>query len=301
MRIVFCLEPFETNKVDLVYEREAEEAKNNGFELELLDFETLVRDENAIRATRFIKPFDQIEQAIYRGWMLKPQTYAKLYNALLAKNLRLINSPLEYKTCHYLSDNYRFIEQYTPKTVFLNVDENFSIEKVFEAVSIFGNKPLIVKDFVKSHKHEWFEACFIPDASEKEKVQKTVEKFLDLQGEDLNEGLAFREFIEFKSLTNHSKSGMPLTKEFRLFFLDQKEIFSSVYWEEGDYAESDFPQNLFAEIAEKIPSNFFTMDVAQKENGEFLIVELGDGQVSGLPEKADVSELYKSLIEDLKN
>lgn len=295
MRILFCLEPFETNQVDFVYEAESKAAKNNDFEFELIDFETLVRDENAVRAARFIKPLDRIEPAIYRGWMLKPTIYAKLYDALVSKNIRLINSPAEYKICHYLSENYKFIEQYTPKTVFLNVDENFSIEKVFEAVSVFENKPLIVKDFVKSRKHEWFEACFIPDASDKEIVRKTIEKFLELQGEDLNEGLAFREFVEFKSLTNHSKSGMPLTQEFRLFFLNHKLLFSSIYWEEGDYHDLYLPSEFFAEIAEKIPGNFFTMDIAQKENGEFSIIEIGDGQVSGMPEKADVEQFYQSL------
>lgn len=301
MKILFCLEPFETNQVDFVYEAESKAAEINDFELELLDFETLVRDENAVRATRFIKPFDQLESGIYRGWMLKPQIYKKLYDALLVKNLRLINSPAEYKTCHYLSENYRFIEQHTPKTVFLNVDENFSIEKVFEAILIFGNKPIIIKDFVKSRKHEWFEACFIPDASDNVKVQKTIEKFLELQGEDLNEGLATREFVEFKSLTNHSKSGMPLTKEFRLFFFNQNLLFSSIYWEEGEYLDTDFPHENFVEIAKTIPNNFFTMDVAQKENGDYTIVELGDGQVSGLPEKADVGKFYKSLKANCEN
>ncbi len=301
MRILFCLEPFETNVVDSVYENEAEEARKLDFATELLDFETLVRDENAVRATRFIKPIDNLEKAIYRGWMLKPKIYQKLYAALLEKNLQLINSPVEYKTCHYLSENYKFIENVTPRTVFVNVDDNFDLEKVFDSLAGFENNPLIVKDFVKSRKHEWFEACFIPDASDKVKVKESVEKFIELQGEDLNEGLAFREFVEFTSLTTHSKSGMPLTKEFRLFFLDRKLIFSSIYWEEGEYNEPDFPSDLFAEIAKKIPSNFFTMDVAQKENGDYLIVELGDGQVSGLPEKADAGEFYKSLKANLGN
>ena len=34
-------------------------------------------------------------------------------------------------------------------------------------------------------------------------------------------------------------------------------------------------------------SNFLTMDVAQKKDGNWIIMELGDGQVSGLPDNAD--------------
>lgn len=299
MKIVFCSEPFEKDRVDFVYQNEAEEAKSAGFEIELLDYEILVRNENAVRATRFIKPFEEREGAIYRGWMLKPKIYESLYNTLLEKNLQLINSPAEYKNCHYLSESYQFIKNFTPHTVFIKVDENFSLNKVSETISGFGGNPIIVKDFVKSRKHEWNEACFIPNALDTEKAEKVVAKFLELQAEDLNEGLAFREFIKFKPLAEHSKSGMPLTEEFRLFFLNGREIFSSYYWEEGVYQRTEIPHEFFQEIAEKIPSNFFTMDVAQTENGDWLIIELGDGQVSGLPEKADVSSFYKSLKANL--
>ena len=299
MKVVFCLEPFEINKVDLCYENEADQAKNIGFNIEVIDFEALARDENAVRSTRFIKPFENLEKAIYRGWMLKPEIYSKLYQALLDKNLELINSPEEYKNCHYLSQCYKFIEKHTPKTVFLNVDEDFSLEKVFERIAVFGDQPLILKDFVKSRKHEWNEACFIPNASNHERVRQIVEKFFELQGEDLNEGLAFREFVNFKSLTTHSKSGMPLTKEFRLFFLNGQEIFSSEYWEEGNYEDLEIPHEFFREIAKNVGSNFFTMDVAQKENGDWLIIELGDGQVSGLPEKAEIDMFYQGLFHNL--
>jgi hypothetical protein len=37
------------------------------------------------------------------------------------------------------------------------------------------------------------------------------------------------------------------------------------------------------------------MDIAQKEDGDWIIVELGDGQVSGLHEGVDLQELYSKL------
>ena len=37
------------------------------------------------------------------------------------------------------------------------------------------------------------------------------------------------------------------------------------------------------------------MDVALRTNGECIIVELGDGQVSGLPDQADATEFYRRL------
>jgi len=62
-----------------------------------------------------------MEKAIYRGWMLKPGIYESLYNTLLEKNLQLINSPVEYKNCHYLSESYQFIENFTPPRFLLKL------------------------------------------------------------------------------------------------------------------------------------------------------------------------------------
>ena len=37
---------------------------------------------------------------------------------------------------------------------------------------------------------------------------------------------------------------MPLTKEFRLFFLDGELMYSAEYWDEGDYAGAAVPEGL---------------------------------------------------------
>jgi hypothetical protein len=163
----------------------------------------------------------------------------------------------------------------------------------------FGDAPIIVKDFVKSRKHEWNEACFIPSASDRGSVERVVKRFLELQEDDLNEGLVFREFVQFEPLTKHSKSGMPLTKEFRIFFLDKKPVFVSEYWEEGQYDCSPPPLDRFVEIASRVESRFFTMDIAKVQDGDWLIVELGDGQVAGLPPNAIAEQFYRSLAVNL--
>jgi ATP-grasp domain, R2K clade family 2 len=294
MKIIFCSEPFYPSKPDSCYEEEAKSAVENGLEFELFSFEDLAEGKLQ-SAFRRVKHCETETLAIYRGWMQKPKQYEILYNELKAKNLYLINSPEEYKFCHHFPESYKFIKEFTPNSIFLPYDDSFDFDDLHERLSSFGDKPLILKDYVKSRKHEWNEACFIKSATNREIIEKTVKRFLELQGEDLNEGLVFREFIEFQPLTNHSKSGMPLTKEFRLFFLEGELIFTSEYWEEGEYAETDLPKDLFTEIAKNVKSNFFTMDVAQKNDGNWLIIELGDGQVAGLPENADEMSFYNSL------
>jgi hypothetical protein len=55
------------------------------------------------------------------------------------------------------------------------------------------------------------------------------------------------------------------------------------------------PLGLFAETATAVRSRFFTMDVARRVDGDWMIVELGDGQVSGLPREEDAGPFYELL------
>src|SRR6478672_7624287 len=61
------------------------------------------------------------------------------------------------------------------------------------------------------------------------------------------------------------------------------------------------PLEDFTALAKTIPSHFFTMDVALRTTGDWIIIELGDGQVSGLPDQADVKDFYRHLTERRQN
>jgi hypothetical protein len=45
----------------------------------------------------------------------------------------------------------------------------------------------------------------------------------------------------------------------------------------------------------QVKSNFFSMDIAECENGNWMVVELGDGQVTGLPPHANLKDFYTAL------
>jgi hypothetical protein len=293
--ILFCESPFQANKVDEDFEDQFISAKENGFETLLFNFEDLTRADRFSVATKRIKQNEELANVIYRGWMLTPKQYSILYNDLLSKNYKLINTVEEYQNCHYLPDSLRFIENRTPKTVFEKFDSENSIDILIEKSKIFGQNPVILKDYVKSEKHDWETACFVSDASDIDKLKKSITKLLELRDKYLNEGIAVREFIELNDLTIHSKSGMPLTEEYRIFFLNKKFVGIYDYWEEGDYKLSKPDTKEFEEIAKKIESNFFSMDIARQKNGELIIIELGDGQVAGLPDKTNRNEFYKRL------
>jgi hypothetical protein len=293
--ILFCENPFEPNKVDADYEEEFIAAKQNDFDTLLYNFEDLTSDDRFENATRKIKPSDKLENVIYRGWMLPPNQYTVLYNALLKKNFKLINSAEQYKNCHYLPDSLRFISNRTPKTVFEQYENESSIGKLIEKTKVFGDKPVIIKDYVKSEKHDWETACFVSNASEIVKLKQIINNFIALRGKYLNEGIVVREFIQLNDLAIHSKSGMPLTEEYRLFFCNKRLVGIYDYWEEGQYKLEKPGTKEFEDIAKEIDSNFFSMDIARQKNGELIIIELGDGQVAGLPDKVNRNEFYNQV------
>jgi hypothetical protein len=299
MRLIFCADPLTPTAPDADYAAEVAAVVDAGGAYDLISFERLVYDGDPLAATRRVRPADEPELTVYRGWMLRPDAYAQLYDALQAKGLRLINTPDEYRHCHYLPESYAIIRDVTPRTVWLLYDENYSIERVMNLLAPFGDQPAILKDYVKSRKHEWHEACYIPQANDRNAVERVVNRFVELQAGDLNEGLVFREYVAFQPIGSHAKSGMPLTMEFRCFVLDGVVLSTSAYWDEGEYAERMPPSDLFADVLTQVQSRFFTLDIAQRTDGAWMIVELGDAQVAGLPETLDVAQFYRGMMQML--
>ena len=295
MRIIYCDSVVDNTIVDPDYAREMEAANRTGFTTSLISFEELTGG-NIKKAIKLVVPAETKELGVYRGWMLTPDVYAQLFERLLDKNIELINSPSEYTHCHHLPNSYEHIKSLTPKSTCSKPKMPLGDNIIFALTEEFENSPIIVKDYVKSEKHNWNDACFIPDASNKQRLLEVVHQFLQLRGSALNEGLVFREFIELEFLTEHSKSGMPLTKEFRIFFTKKEIACVFNYWDEGEYGEEKPELKTFSQIAQTIQSNFFTMDIAQTKNGDWIIMELGDGQVAGLPDNADIEKFYSSLF-----
>jgi len=293
--LIYCVDPLQPRQPDSAYAEEVIAAETVGLAHGLISYEALVDDSDAEAAVRRIPEQSPPVTAIYRGWMLRPEQYARLYDALAARGVLLISEPAAYRYCHYLPEWYPLFAGETPRSIWLRGGNELTMEEIGRALQPFGTRPIIVKDFVKSRKHEWDSACYIPSAADGEAVERVVRRFIELQGDDLNEGLVFREFVSLEPLATHAKSGMPLAKEWRIFFLDGAPILTSEYWEAGDYGNSAPTLARYVELARRVRSRFFTMDIARQIDGAWTVIELGDGQVAGLPERADVHAFYHAL------
>lgn len=280
MVILFPSEPYELKTLDPDFADQREAARAAGFETALID-----TDEMRVAANGLTGP------CLYRGWMLTPKRYGDMCELLARRGLELLTSPEQYRYCHYLPEWYNDFREETPQSLW-TVGSDYELGAVAKT---FGQRALVLKDYVKSEKHYWKQACFIPSAQDPDHARSVVEKFLELRYGEPEGGLVFREFLPFQSIGTHQTSGMPLTLEYRLFFFRNNLLVSSRYWGEGTYPDAEPPMERFHALAQKVPSSFFTMDVACDSSGRWWIVELGDGQVSGLPEGYEAADFYQAL------
>lgn len=296
MLIIFCADPLSPRKPDPTYAAEYQAAREvEGFELGLVVLENLIYNNDAVSAIRSVPAQNEPLRAIYRGWMLKPKHYEMLHDALASRNIHLVTSPTAYRHTHYLPESYPIIEPYTAQTVWRPVSPDTQMGDILPLLKPFGDQPVILKDYVKSQKHYWAEACFIPHASDDRQAENVIRRFLELQGDDLNEGVVFRAYANLELLGIHIQSQMPIAREYRLFFWENAPLISAPYWEKGDSSPDTPPIDFFASIARHIQSPFFTMDVAKRRDGEWMIIELGDAQVAGLPTQLTPLDFYIAL------
>lgn len=297
MIYIFCSCPLSVKEPDSDYLREWQAVAEEKQSAYLISFEELIMLGNPERAIKFLPNFADLTPAIYRGWMLTPEQYEYFYSLLMRKNIALINSPTEYKHCHYLPESFRHIKSDSADSLWLKLDGKVDYSKVMSLLSSFGESPLIIKDYVKSAKHSWKDACYIADCSDESEVRRVTENFIAHRGGDLNEGVVYRKYLKLKELARHSKSGTPLFLEYRIFYCNGVQVGLYPYWEEGSYPEQKLPLERFDAIAASVESNFFSMDVAMLEDGSWKVIELGDGQVAGLPDRADEHQFFCRLSE----
>jgi hypothetical protein len=106
----------------------------------------------------------------------------------------------------------------------------------------------------------------------------------------------------------HGLGGVPITKEFRFFVAFGKVVCSGYYWQ--NYADelttvpdpSEVPMQFLQTVIDKVKPNinFFVIDVAETQSGEWIVIELNDGCQSGLS-CIDPKALYSNLKEVLND
>lgn len=283
MNLLFPCDPARPRAVEPDFAQQAAAAEGAGFAILLISFEELVYESAPMRAVRQVP--EGVGPSVYRGWMLKPPVYAALAAALDARGAPLVVSPSAYGYAHQLPNWFADFVGVTARSVWTTSGH---LDEARAALAQLPPGPAIVKDYVKSAKHLWNEACFVPDTRDEVAALRVVQAFLNEQGDDLNGGVVLRAFRPYRSSGVEARTGAPIIEERRVFLWRGRPL--SVFGDEASILD----EPSIAEAVRRVRSPFVSLDVARLSDGRWEVVELGDGQVSQ-PREMDPAAFYRAL------
>ncbi len=210
---------------------------------------------------------------------------------------RELETDLKYQTCKLVNSHeqhdwiagfhyYDAVEPYTFKTW---------DDRAFPASNHHG--PFVVKGKTNSKKHHWNKMMFAPTRADAIDIAgRLMEDPLIAQ-----QGVIYREYVPLKTF-EVGLNGLPFTNEWRCFYLGKRRLAHGYYWTEAEDVESpsiDEAGLAFADAVAEIVSqyvDFFVLDVGEKKDGGWVLIEINDAQMSGLS-MIDPDVFYSALAE----
>lgn len=222
--------------------------------------------------------------------------YDELEKELALRNSKLVNSLQEYNYISNIMDwggEFGTLSGMTPRT--------------WSNWARLPEGAFVLKGRINSRKHQWLTHMF---AATRDDVPIVAARLLD---DDLirDQGVVIREYIPLKKI-GEGMNGLPITNEWRTFWYVETVkgvrvpylLASGYYWQASHPETKDkasLPASalkLVDEAAARVGdyASFFVLDVAETEAGDWIIIEVNDGQMSGLC-GVDANELYNAIVE----
>lgn len=274
---------FDRLAVDETFAKEALHVLMSGKHTVTL-FDSLALTEGTSRRLfKAVTPHAGARDAVYRGWMLTVEEYSLLEETLRDNDITMKTSAKQYEKAHHLPGWYADFEALTPKTYLWNL---FGDESLEDFCSELPEQAYVVKDYVKSRKHEWDTACFAPSV---EALPAVVNEFVRLQTEDdsfVGE-VVVREFERFNGAAG----------EARVWWVDGEFVVSLPHPDNPDQLpaiDKDFLETVQVSV-KKLGCPFVVTDITSTVDGGWRVIEVGDAQVSGLPKGFTGHSLWQAL------
>ncbi|GAA3399113.1 ATP-grasp domain-containing protein [Streptomyces roseoviridis] len=285
--LLFPSDPLRPHRPDPHYAAEARRAGELGATHAVVDHDALLAG-HAREAVRRV-PADG-GPLWYRGWMLPPTAYTALQAALAARGRTLLTPPAAYRRAHELPGWYATFAAVTPHSAWIpggGMPGDTELERAAEELG--GRGPAIVKDYVKSRKHEWTRACFVPDLADTEGLRRVVGRFVELQGDDLAGGVVLRRFEQYV------RGADGRAEEARVWWIDGEPVLVGPHPDTPDVRPAP-DLSAVRPLVAALGCRFVTTDLARlAATGAWRVVEVGDGQVSDLPGGTDPAALLAAL------
>jgi hypothetical protein len=290
MKLLFPRNPMMKKLPDTVFEHEFDAARALGFPCLLFAEEVLSREgaETAVKGL----PDGDGGPLLYRGWIFPEEVYREFYQALSARGYRLVSTPEHYAAVTYFPNYYPKVREASPAAVWTDIADAFL---AWSQSRRLGDGPFVLKDHIKSAKHLWHEACFVPKGAGREQFESIAEALRKEQGDSFHRGFVVKQYVPLKS-RGTSPREYPMCEEYRLFFWRGKLLVASHY---HNQPASRTNWSEVEALAARFESPFFSMDVAETESGTWLIVDMGAGECSSLPPSLPATQFYRRLQERL--
>lgn len=201
-------------------------------------------------------------QILYRGWMRTKEEYEEQYDALKAKGQRMFIDPHEYLRSHHLPLWYHYIEDLTPKTIVLACDN-----ELVNKIDALGWGKYFLKDYVKS-----LSTNHSPIVRNKVEIKTLISHMRHYRG-NIEGGICVRQVENFLAETEER------------YFVVNGTAFS----------RTNIVPDIVLECTERLPNLFYSVDICQNAEGNYRIIEIGDGQVSDL-KSWTAEQFYKMIL-----
>lgn len=241
-RILAPAHPLQRGVADELVEEEVAALRALGVPVSLFAEDAL--ESGTLRARPPIEPGDVV---LYRGWMKTLPAYAVLVSEVERLGGVMLTGVDAYARCHHLPGWYADCVDVTPETRLFAADADLEVE-----LASLDWPAYFVKDYVKSLTTSRGSIAKTP-AEAAEVARAIAETRGAIEG-----GLCVRRVEHF----------VPETE--RRIFVALGHPFAH---------DGDVPA-VAVEVAARMPTAFFTIDVVRDVAGAWRVVELGDGQVS---------------------
>ncbi|MFG2990371.1 ATP-grasp domain-containing protein [Streptomyces sp. NPDC048257] len=288
--VLYCSDPLNERRADAHFAAEARQLRAAEGTVVLLDHDALLAGDTERAVARVPGGAGAVW---YRGWMIPVDRYAELDAALRRRGGALAVTPDAYRRAHELPGWYETFAGLTPVSGWLPTAPGVVPDPEVLAALAAGLPPgaAIVKDYVKSRKHEWDEACYVPDLADAAALHRVVARFVALQGGFLAGGVVLRAF-------EHFVAQRAAAAEVRVWWRDGAPRLVTAH-PDSPVAEVPAPDLEPVRAAvEALGCPFVTTDLALRADGVWRVVEVGDGQVSDLHREADQAAFIGLLTAD---
>jgi hypothetical protein len=214
--------------------------------------------------------------------MLRSSQYAAFAHALADRSVTLRTGAGLYQRGHEFPGWYPALASVTPKSAWTASD---SQDDFTGACANLGSGAAVIRDYVKSMKHYWDEAAFIPDLTDTTAAWRVASRFRELREDEFTGGFVVRCFEQFSSA------------EARTWWVDGACRLVTAHPDTpADLPPGELDLAPFAPLIASLSLPFVTADLVKRADGIWRVIEVGDGQVSDRPASASPADFVTAIL-----